>query len=133
MKKSVILPAALGFSLAVLVCLWHGARLAGETRLDSPAKAVLKFTNGQWFDGQNFQSRTFYSVDGALTSKKPLRVDEVIDLKNGYVVPPFGDAHNHYIAAPTTLKGFLTSIYETAFSTRKTPRAFIATRSRSRT
>lgn len=98
MKKSVILPAALGFSLAVLVCLWHGARLAGETRLDSLAKAVLKFTNGQWFDGQNFQSRTFYSVDGALTSKKPLRVDEVIDLKNGYVVPPFGDAHNHYIA-----------------------------------
>jgi imidazolonepropionase-like amidohydrolase len=98
MKKSAILPAALGFSLAVLVCLCHGARLAAETRLDSPAKAVLKFINGQWFDGQKFQSRTFYSVDGALTSKKPLRVDEVIDLKNGYVVPPFGDAHNHYIA-----------------------------------
>ena len=92
------LPVALGLSLAVLACLPHSARLAGETRLDPPAKEALEFTNGQWFDGQNFQHRTFYSVDGTLTSKKPLRVDEVIDLKNGYVVPPFGDAHNHYIA-----------------------------------
>jgi hypothetical protein len=85
MKKSMTLPVALGLSLAVLACLRHSARLAGETRLDPPAKGAIEFTNGQWFDGQNFQRRTFYSVDGTLTSKKPLRVDEVIDLKNGYV------------------------------------------------
>jgi hypothetical protein len=90
--------SSLGLSLAVLACLRHSARLAGQTRLDLPAKGAPEFTNGQWFDGQNFQRRTFYSVDGTLTSKKPLRLDEVTDLKNGYVVPPFGDAHNHDIA-----------------------------------
>lgn len=54
-----------------------------------------EFANGNWFDGQKFVRRTFYSVAGKLTSKRPARVDRVFDLKNKYVVPPFGEAHNH--------------------------------------
>jgi predicted amidohydrolase YtcJ len=55
----------------------------------------LQFINGQWFDGKKFTARTFYSVGGVLTSKRPSRIDSVIDLKRGYVIPPFGEAHNH--------------------------------------
>jgi len=54
-----------------------------------------EFANGNWFDGQKFVRRTFYSVAGVLSSKRPLRVDRVFDLSGKYVVPPFGEAHNH--------------------------------------
>jgi hypothetical protein len=54
-----------------------------------------EFTNGNWFDGQKFVRKTFYSVAGRLSSKRPARVDRVWDLSNKYVVPPFGEAHNH--------------------------------------
>jgi len=61
---------------------------------------TLKFINGQWFDGQGFHRRTFYAVAGKLDTKAPARVDEVIDLQNGYVLPPFGDAHTHHFDSP---------------------------------
>lgn len=54
-----------------------------------------EFANGNWFDGQKFVRRTFYSVAGKLTSKRPARVDRIFDLTGKYVVPPFGEAHNH--------------------------------------
>ena len=54
-----------------------------------------EFTNGKWFDGQKFVSKTFYSVSGKLSHKKPPNITRVIDLLGKYVVPPFAEAHNH--------------------------------------
>jgi hypothetical protein len=54
-----------------------------------------EFANGNWFDGQKFVRQTLYSVAGVLSSKRPPRVDRVFDLSGKYVVPPFGEAHNH--------------------------------------
>src|SRR5690242_1016974 len=54
-----------------------------------------EFANGNWFDGQKFVHRTFYSIGNRLTTKRPARVDRVFDLSGKYVVPPFGEAHNH--------------------------------------
>lgn len=51
--------------------------------------------NGFWFTGQSFEPRLRYSVSGALTDRRPAVVDSVIDLAGGYVVPAFGEAHNH--------------------------------------
>jgi hypothetical protein len=63
----------------------------------SPGKTIsahnYEFMNGRWFDGKGFVSRTFYSVGGSLSSRRPARVDSVFDLKWNYVVPPFGEAH----------------------------------------
>ena len=61
----------------------------------SNASHNYEFANGEWFDGQKFVRRTFYSAGGRLTSKRPARVDRVFDLTGKYVVPPFGEAHNH--------------------------------------
>ncbi|HEY7159774.1 MAG TPA: hypothetical protein VH815_00880, partial [Acidobacteriota bacterium] len=61
---------------------------------------TFKFVNGHWFDGNKFQDRVFYSVEGTFAANPPQKVDKEIDLKNGYVLPPFGDAHNHYISGP---------------------------------
>lgn len=55
-----------------------------------------QFINGNWFDGKTFKRRTFYSVNGLLSSKKPRTVDETVDLKNGFVIPPLADAHCHH-------------------------------------
>lgn len=45
---------------------------------------------------------TRYSVYGALSNRQPVPVDSVIDLQGGYVVPAFGEAHNHNAVASDT-------------------------------
>jgi hypothetical protein len=59
-----------------------------------PNTALL---NGKWFNGQSFEPRTLYSVDGRFTSTKPDRIDRTLDLTGFWIVPPFADAHNHSI------------------------------------
>ena len=115
MKKSAVwLPSVALFCTLFLLA---GSAAQKDNPQPPPSPKTLAFINGKWFDGATFKPAHFYSVDGKLTSTKPRQVDEVIDLKDGYVVPPFGDAHNHYIAGPHDI--------------RKIP-AFIAILSRSR-
>lgn len=78
---------------ATLVGLTLGAKAAGR----QSSSKTYGFINGNWFDGQNFRNRRFYSAGGVLTSKKPVRVDSVVDLSGKYVIPPFGEAHNHNV------------------------------------
>jgi imidazolonepropionase-like amidohydrolase len=54
-----------------------------------------EFANGRRFDGRGFVPGTFYVVNGALTFRRPGHVDRTIDLTGKYVIPPFGEAHNH--------------------------------------
>ncbi len=57
---------------------------------------TYRFENGLWFDGNTYRPQTFYSVKGVLTRKAPKTLDATLDLKGGYVTPPFGDAHCHH-------------------------------------
>lgn len=82
----------------VLLITYLGRPLtSADAQTAAPQQNSCQFINGQWFDGKGFSRRTFYSVNGVLTSKKPAPIDEVIDLKNGYVIPPFAEAHNHWL------------------------------------
>ena len=56
---------------------------------------ALELSGGYWFDGHGFVAKTFYSVDGMLTSARPGHVDSVLDLTGKFVIPPFADAHVH--------------------------------------
>ena len=67
-------------------------------------KKVYEFRNGLWFDGKGFKKRTFYSTGGTLASRKPAEVDSVIDLAGKYVIPPFGEAHNHNLGGASGLE-----------------------------
>lgn len=78
---------------AMLAALTLGARATAE----EPALKTYGFVNGRWFDGRNFRDGQFYSAAGVLTSRKPRRVDSVTDLEGKYVIPPFGEAHNHNV------------------------------------
>lgn len=78
------------------ICLC-GALLSG-TRISSAEPATtIAFTNGYWFNGDSFSHKTAYSVAGQLTFARPSRIDESIDLHGGFVLPPFGEAHNHNV------------------------------------
>ncbi|MCI0487128.1 MAG: amidohydrolase family protein [Blastocatellia bacterium] len=85
MRKLIVIAAML------LWCLPVQQQVTGE----SVEQQNYEFINGRWFDGQSFAVRKFYTAGGLLTSKKPDRVDRVIDLSGKYIVPPFGEAHNH--------------------------------------
>jgi imidazolonepropionase-like amidohydrolase len=63
--------------------------------------AVTHFVNGQWFDGTRFVKGDFYA-EGAVLTKHPheRRAYQVVDLHGGYVVPPYGDAHEHNFDDP---------------------------------
>jgi hypothetical protein len=58
-----------------------------------------EFAGGRWFDGRKFTARKFYTTGGVLTSGKPARVDSSFDLTGKFIVPPFGEAHNHNVIA----------------------------------
>ncbi len=78
---------------AAIVWPAFGSRALGQR----PASKAYEFGGGLWFDGRKFVSRKFYSINGTLTARKPARVDSVVDLTGKYVVPPFGEAHNHNV------------------------------------
>ena len=78
---------------ATLAGLVLGPKAAGQ----QTSSKTYEFINGRWFGGQNFRDKRFYSVNGVLTARKPARVDAVVDLTGKYVVPPFGEAHNHNV------------------------------------
>jgi imidazolonepropionase-like amidohydrolase len=58
---------------------------------------IYELKNGKWFDGNQFKKAIWYSVNGKLSNIKPQRIDSTIDLNNGFVIPPFGEAHNHNV------------------------------------
>ncbi len=89
-------------SAVLCFCLQNiSSNVKAQTVLSPPK--TYRFINGQWFDGQKFRRYTFFSVNGVLTGKKPAKVDETLDLKNGYVMPPFAEAHNHNIGSAVYL------------------------------
>ena len=70
---------------------------------------TIELRHGYWLLGHEFRSGKHYIVHGRLTSHAPAHVDSVIDLHNGYVVPPYGEAHNHnpdYSGVESTKKLF---------------------------
>jgi hypothetical protein len=75
-------------TLPVLLLLLPSQVLCGQQK-------SIHWTNGQWFDGSGFRQDEFFTVNGLLTKIRPERVDTVINLQQQYVIPPFGEAHNH--------------------------------------
>src|SRR5262252_7920869 len=75
-------------------------------KIESPysSSQAKAFVNGKWFTGHEFQSKTFYSVNGILTNGKPTGPVEVVDLQGGFVVPAFADAHSHFPSSEHNLE-----------------------------
>ena len=77
-----------------------GLALESKASVQQSSAKSYEFLHGQWFDGHRFQKSKFYSENRELTTRKPAHIDHVFDLAGKYVVPPFGDAHNHSLSGP---------------------------------
>ena len=66
-----------------------------QLKAESSASQNVALVNGKWFNGKSFEARTLYAVNGRFTVKKPSRLDQTLDLSGTWIVPPFGEAHNH--------------------------------------
>ena len=87
--------------------------LAGLLNLSAAPGGMADGTNwvnGLWFDGEQFVARTMYSSNGRFAAELSPEADTV-DLNGGFVVPPFGEAHNHDLAsdheAEETIRNYL--------------------------
>ena len=86
--------------LSAVIALLLGLPASSAQRTEPAAARApenLALINGQWFNGSGFEPRTVYSVDGRFTSARPARLDRTLDLAGAWIVPPFGEAHNHNI------------------------------------
>jgi hypothetical protein len=68
-----------------------------ETKAQLRESQNFALVNGKWFNGKLFEARTLYAVNGRFTAKRPARIDRTLDLSGTWIVPPFGEAHNHNI------------------------------------
>lgn len=73
----------------------HEARSATATA--AHAAPVTELRGGRWFDGREFAARTMWIAGDRFLEARPDRADAVIDLRGGFVVPPFAEGHNHWI------------------------------------
>lgn len=94
--------------LSVLWCLFASVLVAHVSGCAGTPVAQLEkhyaFVNGRWFDGEGFQPDTWYAVQGRLTRQPPSGPVESVDLSGLYMVPPFGEAHNHNVEGPWNVK-----------------------------
>jgi hypothetical protein len=58
--------------------------------------ARVEYRNGRWYDGRGFVARTAWT-DGPRFAAGPLPGAEMVDLDGAFVVPPYGDAHVHWL------------------------------------
>lgn len=110
MKRSSIQRRIPAYALLLLPCM--GLASAVGTAQDrtaewSTAHPAYEFRNGRWFDGDGFVERTFYTQYGTLSDQRPAEIDSVIDLGGAWVVPPYGEAHNHNIEASDRLDALI--------------------------
>ncbi len=71
-----------------------------------------EFKNGNWFDGTGFKRKIFYAANGVFVGKRPTKIDETVDLKNGFVIPPFADAHTHNLDGTFNLEKLIKAYLE---------------------
>jgi imidazolonepropionase-like amidohydrolase len=89
-------PTGSAIAVALLVATaCHRAAPAG------PVQHVYELRDGRWLGADGFRAGTRWAVGGRITMRRPARIDSVIDLAGRWVVPPFGEAHNHNVEYST--------------------------------
>lgn len=85
------------FTLALLLlCLMCSDGIGQQVR-SIEAGPIYLFKNGKWFDGKSFEKKDFYVENGFLTHQIHSKVDSTIDLSGKFIVPPYGEGHNHNV------------------------------------
>lgn len=82
--------------------VWTALAVAAGLAIVGPATArgeeTLRFTGAMWWTPDGFVSGDLYVRGGVFV--KPTAKARTVDLNGAFVVPAFGEAHNHNIDAP---------------------------------
>ena len=73
------------------------ATLAAACAQPVTSEPAIEYRNGRWFDGTRFVAKDMWVAGKTFSESRPSRVAEVVDLHGGFVVPPYGEAHNHWL------------------------------------
>lgn len=65
---------------------------------------TYQFDNASWLINGEFIIKTVFTNNGKFTFQKPDYIDSIIDFKNKFCIPPFGDAHTHNLDGTYGLK-----------------------------
>jgi hypothetical protein len=90
---------------AIIVCALLSLPAAAQS-------STTAYVNGNWFDGSRFVQRTMYVIGDRFSFHRPASVGETVDLRGGYVVPPFGEAHNHNVEPLNNLPKLIATYLE---------------------
>jgi hypothetical protein len=113
MSGDMRVPARLTLSAAALLALGCARSTAGSAPAAQPARAsavpdrTIALVNGQWLVGDGIVAATRYVVNGVLRDHIRGRPDSTIDLGGGFVIPPFGEAHNHNVEASSRVDALI--------------------------
>lgn len=64
---------------------------------------VVELRGGHWFDGRQFRSGSRWMRGERFVNRPRVAADSIVDMRERWMVPPFGDAHTH---SPDGLWGF---------------------------
>ena len=73
----------------------------------APLSRTVALVNGTWLVEGRQVARTRYIIGGVLRDRAPTRADTTIDLGGGFIIPPFGEAHNHNVEASSRVDGLI--------------------------
>jgi hypothetical protein len=94
-------------AFAACLVLAERGLVAQATSGPTMTAANRAFVNGRLFNGQRFVAEPLYvTADGVFSRSRPSDA-EVVDLAGGYVVPPFGEGHNHNTDSELALERYL--------------------------
>lgn len=96
----------------------------------NPASRVVEYTNGVWLSDSGFERRPAWAIGETLTFRRPARIDASVDLAGGFVVPPFGEAHNHNVENPDRIDALARKYLEHGIFYVKNPTNFPGVRER---
>ena len=94
-KKQLAMKAVFGGAIALAVAVGGCGASAGP--MEPGRDPATEYRGGSWFDGSRFVPRTMWVVGETFSETRPARVDHVVDLRGGFVVPPYGEGHNHWL------------------------------------
>lgn len=90
-------------ALFAAACARAAAPNAAAPGVPARPGRTLALVNGHWLLGARFVAMPRYVVNGTLRDRVPGRPDSTLDLGGGFVVPPFGEAHNHNVESPARI------------------------------
>jgi imidazolonepropionase-like amidohydrolase len=77
-------------TLLLLIILMVFAACDSGTKIKA-----IKYSNGYVFNGNSFEKASFIVRNGEFNFNSSTKFDTIVDLKNNYIIPAFGDAHTH--------------------------------------